>query len=153
MRRLKQWIAKRLMLSEASLVDDDEEVTQYQYVTNKKPPYTMGQKQRIFSRLIVELIEEAYRLGYEISLSEAYRTPQQAEWNAKKGKGIKNSLHTKRLAIDLNLFKGGKWLQSTKAHAPLGKYWESLSGPGYTCHWGGHFGDGNHYSIGHGKAK
>ena len=55
-----------------------------------------------------------------------------------------NSLHYIRLAIDLNLFEAGKYLRSSKDHAVLGLYWESLGGS-----WGGRFGDGNHYSLEH----
>lgn len=101
------------------------------------PPFTLSQKQRIFTRLIAELIRYAYRNGLELTFSEAYRTPTQALRNFKKGVGIKNSLHGKRLAVDFNLFKNGKYQRTTKAHKLLGEYWESLSTPGLECCWGG----------------
>ena len=47
-----------------------------------------------------------------------------------------------RLAIDLNLFRDGKYLTLTSDHAPLGAYWQRLGGT-----WGGDFNDGNHYSL------
>jgi hypothetical protein len=75
---------------------------------------------------------------------EAWRHPVTAEYMAKQKKGIKNSLHGDRLAVDVNLFKDGKWLQKTEDHKPLGEYWESLHP---LCRWGGRFNDGNHYSI------
>jgi len=84
-----------------------------------------------------------------MTYNETYRTPQQAAWNAKKGIGVKNSLHCLKLAADLNLFKKGRYLSSTKSHRILGAYWESLSTPGLECSWGGRFGDGTHYSIVH----
>ncbi len=107
---------------------------------------TLGQKQRKFTYMIAQLIMEAYRLGYELTFSEAYRTPEQAKLNAATGAGISNSLHTQRLAVDFNLFKDGVWLKETEDHRPLGLYWESLGGS-----WGGRFSrpDGNHYSLAH----
>ena len=47
-----------------------------------------------------------------------------------------------RLAVDFNLFKDGKFLQSTDDHKELGEFWEALGGT-----WGGRFDDGNHYSL------
>jgi hypothetical protein len=120
---------------------------------NHAPPYTLGEKQRIFARLVGVLIVHAYREGYELTFGEAFRTKEQAEWNAKKGIGIKNSLHRQRLAIDLNLFVGGAYKSATEAHKPLGEFWEGLSFPGVQCCWGGRFGDGGHYSISHGGRK
>lgn len=107
---------------------------------------TLGQKQQKFTLMIADLINYAYSLGYGLTFGEAYRTPEQAALNERRGSGIKNSLHTLRLAVDFNLFKNGKWLQNTEDHRPLGEYWESLGGS-----WGGRFSkpDGNHYSLEH----
>lgn len=116
---------------------------------------TLGQKQRAFVKLLARLIDHAYLLGYELTLGDAYRSPQQAAANAAAGVGIRNSLHTQRLAIDLNLFKDGQYLTDSAAHQPLGEFWESLSAPGLRCCWGGRFSrpDGNHYSIEHGGVR
>ena len=116
---------------------------------------TLGQKQRVFVKLVSKLIDYAYTQGYELSFGEAYRTPEQAALNSKSGKGISNSLHTKRLAIDLNLFIDGEYQIYSLAHEPLGVFWEALSTPEYTCCWGGRFKrpDGNHYSIEHEGVK
>lgn len=105
---------------------------------------TLGQKQRKFTRMVADLIVWAYDNGYELTWGEAYRTPEQAALNAKTGKGIANSLHGDRLAVDLNLFKGGQYLTTTEDHRPLGEFWESIGGA-----WGGRFNDGNHYSLEH----
>lgn len=108
---------------------------------------TLGDKQRVFTRNVGRLIEWAYLNGFEITLAEAYRTPEQAQANAANGSGIANSLHCKRLAIDLNLFKDGVYLTKTSDHKRLGAYWESLDES--NC-WGGSWGeDGNHYSMEH----
>ncbi len=109
---------------------------------------TLGEKQRKFTRMIADLIIFAYDNGYELTFSEAYRTPEQAQLNAKSGAGIKNSLHTQRLAVDFNLFKDGKYLTASSDHKLLGEYWESIGG---TC--GGRFNDGNHYSLEHNGVK
>jgi hypothetical protein len=114
---------------------------------------TLREKQSEFAALVPMLIWDAIRLGYEVTLGEAWRSKEEAERLAKLGKGIKGSLHTIRLAIDINLFKNGKYLTKTEDYAELGKLWESRSTAQYECHWGGRFGDGNHFSIGHGGKK
>jgi len=107
---------------------------------------TLREKQSTFVSLVAQLILEANRRGYELTFAEAYRPPEQAALMAKQGKGIKKSLHIDRLAIDLNLFKNGKFLSSSDDHEELGNYWESLHP---LTRWGGRFGDGNHYSLEH----
>lgn len=114
---------------------------------------TLREKQSVFAELIAGLILTAKGMGYAVTFGEAYRSPEEAARLAKLGLGIKTSLHTQRLAVDLNLFKDGKYLTSTAAHRPLGELWEALSTDQYECCWGGRFGDGNHYSIAHGGRK
>ncbi len=109
---------------------------------------TLSEKQALFTVMIAKLIFFADEHGYRLTFGEAYRTPEQAAANAKSGKGIKNSLHTQRLAVDFNLFKNGVWLTKTTDHQPLGEYWESIGGT-----WGGRFNDGNHYSLEHNGVK
>lgn len=93
----------------------------------------LGDMQREFSRNLGLLIIFAYVKGYQITLGDA---------RAKTGHKNK-SFHYKGLAIDLNLFKNGKYLRKTGDHIELGEFWESLGGT-----WGGRFNDGNHYSWG-----
>ena len=113
---------------------------------------TLRQKQSRFARLVAtKLIPQALAMGYEITFGDAYRDPRlHGAMGAKKGYGATNSCHKLRLAIDLNLFKGGKFLQTSEDHKPLGEYWESLGGT-----WGGRFSnpDGNHYSLEHNGFK
>ncbi len=94
--------------------------------------------------MVAALITWAYDHGLELTFGEAYRTPEQAALNAKNGTGIANSLHTKRLAVDLNLFIEGEYMTSSEAYRPLGEKWEDLGGA-----WGGRFHkpDGNHFSL------
>jgi hypothetical protein len=107
---------------------------------------TLREKQSLFCLLVGELLQHAYDENYSLTFGETYRSPEEAERLARAGKGIRNSLHTVRLAIDLNLFKDGKFLASTEDHRPLGEWWEQQHP---LCRWGGRFGDGNHYSLEH----
>ena len=99
---------------------------------------TLGNKQRKFSLMVAKLIVFMYAEGYEVTLGDAF---------AHDGHR-KNSLHYKKLAIDLNLFKSGKYLTETEDHERFGGYWESMGGS-----WGGRFNDGNHYSLEHNGYK
>ena len=94
---------------------------------------TLRQRQSQFAKKIALLILFAYEQGYEITFGDAW---------AKAGHK-RDSFHYKRLAIDLNLFKNGRYLTSTKFHEPLGRFWIELGGT-----WGGAWNDGNHYSWG-----
>ncbi|CNI11421.1 M15 family metallopeptidase [Yersinia pekkanenii] len=112
---------------------------------------TLSEKQALFTVKIAQLIYWADERGYRLTFGEAYRTPEQAALNAKSGKGIPNSLHTQRLAVDFNLFINGQYQTRTEAYTPLGEYWESIGGT-----WGGRFKsnpDGNHFSLEHNGVK
>lgn len=105
---------------------------------------TLREKQSKFCHMVAVLILYAESLGYEVTFGDAYRDPRVTY-------GHPNSLHKSRLAIDLNLFKDGRYLTSTDDHLPLGEYWERIGGS-----WGGRFSptpDGNHYSLSHGGMK
>lgn len=85
-------------------------------------------KQALFTHNVAKLIEYMYTSGFKVTLGEAWRTKEQAEIYAKSGIGIKESLHCKRLAIDLNLFSAeGIWLTAVEAYRPFGLYWEELN--------------------------
>lgn len=109
---------------------------------------TLRQKQSKFARMVADLIIKAEEMGYEVTLGDAFRDSRlHGVMGEKKGYGSANSFHKQRLAIDLNLFKDGQYLEGTEAHKPLGEWWESQGGT-----WGGRFkngnSDGNHYSLG-----
>lgn len=97
---------------------------------------SLRKKQSEFARAVGLLLNYIYFMGYEVTFGEAQAF-------ATDKRHIRGSFHYKRLAIDLNLFKDGNYLRSTKAHEPFGIFWESLGGT-----WGGRFRDGNHYSWG-----
>lgn len=114
---------------------------------------TLSEKQRLFVRLVGQLIDWAYQNGYELTFGDAYRSPAQAAANAVASSGVANSLHTQRLAIDLNLFLNGVYQSESAAYRPLGEYWKSLD---VGCCWGGDFqtrADGNHFSVTHNGVK
>lgn len=100
--------------------------------------------QQLFAQLVAKLIQEAARRGYAVTFGEAHRPPETVAIYARQGRGSANSLHPLRLAIDLNLFRAGKYLTATADHRELGEWWEQLHP---RCRWGGRFNDGNHYSF------
>ena len=105
----------------------------------------LGERQRLFVKLLPRLIDFAYEQGYELTVGDAFRDHRlHGAPGVKMGYGHPNSNHKNRLAIDLNLFKNGVFLQATTDHTPLGEFWEKLH---QLCRWGGRFNDGNHYSI------
>lgn len=107
----------------------------------------LRQKQQSrFALMVAQLIRQADMLGYEVTLGDAYRDPRVfGAFGISKGYGTAHSYHKRRLAIDLNLFRDGKYLSRTEDHLPLGEWWEAQGGT-----WGGRFSvpDGNHYSLG-----
>lgn len=110
---------------------------------------SLREKQSQFAQMAARLILKAVELGYEVTLGDAYRDPRVFGLiGERKGYGESRSAHKQRLAIDLNLFRDGKFLTGTEAHRELGEWWESQGGA-----WGGRFDDGNHYSLEHGGIK
>ena len=114
----------------------DMQLKQYERLRRRKVDNkgeeTLRHMQSRFVRLIGLLIIFADDQGYELTFGDAFATSGH----------MKDSLHYSRLAIDLNLFKGGVYLTETMDYKTLGTYWESIGGS-----WGGRFGDGNHYSL------
>ena len=106
----------------------------------------LRKKQSKFAKKVGLLILFAYDQGFELTFGDAwsrsgYKLYDKNKYPYRPHK--RGSFHYKRLAIDLNLFKDGKYLRSTEDHRPLGEFWESIGGT-----WGGRFKnkDGNHYS-------
>ena len=93
-----------------------------------------------------KLIEYATANGWVVTGGELERTKEQAAIYAKAGKGIINSMHCDRRAIDLNFYTKGGSLKADKVSLEVvGKYWESLGGT-----WGGRFtklDDSRHFEM------
>lgn len=138
---------------------------------------TLREKQTEFAFAVAGLLCEARSRGYAVTLGECYRSNEQAELNAiglagrarvaglvrqlfplladaikdnGNAGGIRNSLHGSRLAVDLNLFRNGVFLQRTEDYRELGEWWETQH---ELARWGGRFGDGNHFSFAHNGRK
>lgn len=118
----------------------------------------LWEKQVLFARLEAELRLWALASGYQVTLGEAYRPPETAAAYARDGRGIANSLHIKRLAVDWCVFINGEYVTRSEALAPIGEKWKSMHP---LCRWGGDFRDaagnlkpdGNHFSIEHDGVK
>ena len=94
--------------------------------------------QQLFCLNIAKLIQASFDQGYELTFGESFDDD---------GVGhMKNSNHYIRLAQDLNLFKGDKYLTLSIDYKWLGEYWKSLHP---LNRWGGDFKnkDGNHFSM------
>lgn len=144
-------------------------------------------KQIRFTLCVGKLIAWASARNYGLTFGEAYRLPWVAglmssqgtgilakisEWAQTQtslpgwvtgllsagGKGIANSQHGRRLAVDLMLFINGTYQTDSQAYAELGAFWKTLDPD---ARWGGDFvndegkprPDGNHFSFEHDGIK
>jgi hypothetical protein len=109
---------------------------------------SLNKKQARFTECLGELLTYATATGQYVILAEAYRTPEQAAIYAKQGKGIKNSVHTKKLAVDLFRYKDGSVTWDRDEYQKLGDYWKTLDPD---ARWGGDFRnrDAVHFSFTH----
>lgn len=119
---------------------------------------SLGAKQRLFARLLAELILWVYSKGWELTLADGsidtprkFRASDGRVFVAEDANHMKGSLHYRRVAQDLNLFIKGEWIKDGghPAWTEIGQKWEALA-PGVTT-WGGRFNhpDANHFSISH----
>lgn len=104
---------------------------------------SLSSKQKVFTFNISRLIQEAYRLGYELTFGEVFRTLEQQTIYVKTGRSkTMNSRHLDRLAVDFNVFRGGVLLfndpttrrAEIQACLALGRFWLSLNTDNV---WGG----------------
>ena len=116
-----------------------------------KKEKTLGQLQRAVVLAHAKLIIFAYEQGYEMSHGDGYRDPRvfgMVGSNTPNVYGNPASTHKSRLAHDFNLFRDGEYCETTEQHRPLGQFWEAYGRANdLPLHWGGHYGDGNHYSC------
>lgn len=109
---------------------------------------TLSEKQILFAENVSMLIDNIFSKGYKCSLGEVYRTKEQAQLYFNQGKGILDSLHCKKLAIDLNIFgKDNKYPLDIKELDQFGRFWEGLN---KLNRWGGRFKarpDSDHFEM------
>ena len=114
---------------------------------------TLREKRCRFSRNVTLLGQYISLQGYEYAFDQFKRTQAEADANVANATGISRSLHILGLAVDINLYKDGVYLESSESHRFSGEFWKSL---GADHRWGGDFRpkqDGNHYSIEHDGVK
>jgi hypothetical protein len=111
---------------------------------------SLVEEQASFLADVAQLVLYAKGTGYQLTGGELYRTVEQAAIYAKQGKGILNSNHCRRLAIDLNLFRDSVYITDSAGYAQIANYWKRLHPDNV---WGGDFKrrDGNHFSRRYGK--
>lgn len=99
---------------------------------------TLGEHQRLFARCLSFLFLKITFSDYGFRVAFAKRCQDCPV-------GKKNSNHKRMCAIDIDLYRAdGTYVEDGEEHRPFGEFWESLHPK---LRWGGHFGDGNHYSI------
>lgn len=108
---------------------------------------TLGDKQKLFARLVPRLLDKLHELGLEATLGDAYRDPRvHGPVGTKLGYGHPKSAHKQRLAIDINIFKDGVYQTTEAWYKELGEWWEKQHD---LARWGGRFQDPNHFSLEH----
>lgn len=134
---------------------------------------TLGQKQKIFTKLISQFILWLFSLAAcEVAFREVGRTPEQQDIYLKTGKSkTKESNHIEFLAADLVIFLNGVYIDGrgeTREATELeqaflrtcGEHWEKLcKEAGVPSDWGGRYGvkveeyaiklgwDSNHFGL------
>jgi len=91
-------------------------------------------KQDKFSAMISLLVEYMRFRGFQVTYGDAYRDDRVTY-------GHPRSTHRSRLAVDLNLFKDGKYLADGDAHEHFHDFWDLIGGAERIS------GDKNHYSL------
>lgn len=103
--------------------------------------------------MLAKLIFKADELKIALVVNEVYRPAETARYYASIGSGIPNSLHCLKLAVDISLFKDGRYLTKSADYRELGEWWEAQATDKIKTHWGGRFNDPFHFSVGHGGIK
>lgn len=99
----------------------------------------LDDQQEFFYRLCLWGVK-INEMGYDATWGDAYRDPRATFPYSSDG-----SLHPHRLAVDVNLFKNGKYIIDVEGWRECGELWEKMGGT-----WGGRFKkpDPNHLSWG-----
>lgn len=98
---------------------------------------SMINEQFAFLKDFCKLVSFAESIGFVVTAGEMWRPPEMQQIYVKTGRSkTMKSKHLDRLAVDLNFFKNGKYIQDYNSLVEIGKFWESLDSKN---RWGGHF--------------
>lgn len=98
---------------------------------------SLSAEQAAFLLDACNLIQFATSQGFMVTGGELQRPLEMQQIYVRTGRSKTiNSLHIRKLAIDLNFIKDGKLVYSYEELEPIGRYWESLS---LKNRWGGNF--------------
>ena len=87
----------------------------------------LSDQQQLFTRNIGKLIKYAHLMGFGLTFGHAWRSPEEQERLLQAGLSkTRNSRHLDRLAVDFNVFLGGRLCLEWESIKILGDYWESL---------------------------
>jgi hypothetical protein len=88
----------------------------------------LREKQHLFVYDIHILLTWLFTNGYEVTFGEAERTKEQQQIHFNNGlTKTLNSLHLKKLALDINIFKDGILLSKKEDFRDIAHFWCSLS--------------------------
>ena len=109
---------------------------------------SLNKKQVQFTRTLARFLCWCFDNDYLVIGAEWYRTPAQARLYAEEGRGIVNSVHTKKLAVDLFRYKNGAISWDVEDYRAIGEKWKSMHP---LARWGGDFKnrDAVHFSFVH----
>lgn len=100
---------------------------------------SLREEQSKFAADFVALIHFIWQQGYEVTIGEVQRAPEQQRVYVQTGRSkTMNSYHLKKLAADLHIFERatGKLIYEKSRLQAIGDYWESLSPQNS---WGGNW--------------
>ena len=95
---------------------------------------SLREEQSYFAKDVEKLLAFIHGLGFDVTFGEVLRTEEQQALYISQGKSkTSNSMHLKKCAIDLNIFRDGI-LMAGKDLQEFGYYWQSLNEKN---RWGG----------------
>lgn len=98
---------------------------------------SLREEQSVFAVDIMRLFVWLHEKGYDWTFGEAFRTAEQQQIYVKTGRSkTMNSMHLKRCAVDLFVFKNGRLLATKEEMQPIGNAWEEMSAKNQ---WGGNW--------------
>ena len=92
-------------------------------------------EQHAFAQDVAKLLQWLAANGFQVTLGEAWRPDEMQAIYVRTGRSqTMTNRHGMRLAIDLNIFKDGKWLTDYESLKEVGDVWKRLSPANV---WGG----------------